>query len=457
MILKGTIMDIYDRKLLEDKLRIYEDEMQEIEKSLADIIFIIESQNHLSPPINTENFNRNDTQIPENSNQLSLGENRKLLLNKIRSFLLVKQPTIPGDYSCLENLQLLVIGINSQEQIEYVNAFVVELTEYTKAEIIGKNWLETFGRSPEKKPIQPENIITPEKSTKTQVYKYQNSIFTKSGAEKIITWHNTLLHNTKGEVIATLCIGEDITKRDIIEKRKDEFLAMVSHELRTPLTSIHGALNLIATGLIDVNSERGKRVIDIAAESADRLVRLVNDILELERLESGKISLIKQVCNAGELIIKARDAMQVMANRNGVNLAILPQNITIFADSDRLIQILTNLIGNAIKFSRSNSTIFLTVEMPNNPQIDQKKPSQNSQHIIFKVQDQGRGIPNDKLESIFERFNQVDAADSRKKGGTGLGLAICRSIVKQHGGEIWVESILGEGSSFYFTIPLAID
>ncbi len=94
--------------------------------------------------------------------------------------------------------------------------------------------------------------------------------------------------------------------------------------------------------------------------------------------------------------------------------------------------------------------------MSKNHQIDKKQTSLNSEHIIFKVQDQGRGIPIDKLESIFERFHQVDAADSRKKGGTGLGLAICRSIVKQHGGEIWVESTVGEGSSFYFTIPFTI-
>jgi signal transduction histidine kinase len=221
-------------------------------------------------------------------------------------------------------------------------------------------------------------------------------------------------------------------------------------------------------------------VIEIAAESAERLVRLVNDILELERLESGKISLSKQTCNAADLMTQAIDMMQVMANRAGITLSVAPQTILLNADSDRLIQVLTNLLGNAIKFSSRGSTVWLTVELRTGDQSfsqeglgrqggfsTQDFPSSLSSSpassirqflapnptILFKVQDQGRGIPADKLETIFERFHQVDASDSRKKGGTGLGLAICRSIVQQHGGRIWVESTLGEGSSFYFTLP----
>jgi signal transduction histidine kinase len=207
-------------------------------------------------------------------------------------------------------------------------------------------------------------------------------------------------------------------------------------------------LNLLSSGLVNTQSDKGRRVVAIAAESAERLVRLVNDILELERLESGKISLLKQTCNAVELMTKATEMIQVMANRGGITLSVSPQFIEFMADSDRIIQVLTNLLGNAIKFSPKGSTVWLSVELIN--QVNNPCPM-----VLFKVQDHGRGIPPDKIESIFERFHQVDASDSRKKGGTGLGLAICRSIVQQHGGRIWVESNLGEGSSFYFTLPVA--
>jgi signal transduction histidine kinase len=173
----------------------------------------------------------------------------------------------------------------------------------------------------------------------------------------------------------------------------------------------------------------------------------------LERLESGKISLIKQTCNTAELINQAIDMMQVMANRAGITLCVSLASIDLHADPDRIIQVLTNLVGNAIKFSPRDSTVWLTVErgIGNGEEGDLPHPP-----ILFQVRDQGRGIPAEKVESIFERFHQVDASDSRKKGGTGLGLAICRSIVQQHGGRIWVESVLGEGSSFYFTLPMAI-
>ncbi|NER32124.1 MAG: cell wall metabolism sensor histidine kinase WalK, partial [Symploca sp. SIO1C4] len=279
----------------------------------------------------------------------------------------------------------------------------------------------------------------------------------KYGEERIIAWNNTLLQNPSGEAIGIMSIGEDITERYAIARMKDEFISVVSHELRTPLTSIHGALKLLSSGLIDSKSERGERIIAIATESAEHLVRLVNDILELERLESGKISLSKQQVNAAELISTAVEQMGVMANRAGISLEVAPQAIKFTADFDRIIQVLTNLLGNAIKFSPQGSTVWLSVQQQVVQEQNEISPSPiEYNQIQFQVKDQGRGIPADKIESIFERFHQIDASDSRKKGGTGLGLAICRSIVEQHGGTIWADSTLGEGSSFYFTLPIQI-
>jgi len=348
--------------------------------------------------------------------------------------------------SLLENIQLLVVGLSLEGRVEYVNPFFLKLTGYSEAEVVGKDWFETF-LSPAKR-SQGRQTFQELLNNNLHPY-YQQSIITRAGEEKIIVWNNTQLQNLQKETIGTMSIGEDITERYAIERMKDEFVSVVSHELRTPLTSIHGALNLLSSGLVPAHSPRGDRVIKIAAESAERLVRLVNDILELERLESGKIHLSPQHISADRLLHRAAEQMQVVANRAGVSLQVVPQALECYADPDRALQVLTNLLSNAIKFSEAGDTVWLSVELEPNAETGQAEPTA----LCFKVQDQGRGIPPEKLESIFERFHQVDASDSRNKGGTGLGLAICRSIVEQHGGRIWANSTLHAGSCFYFTLP----
>ncbi|MEB3282584.1 MAG: PAS domain S-box protein [Lyngbya sp.] len=352
--------------------------------------------------------------------------------------------------SLLENVRLAVVGLNDQGTIDYVNSFFLELTGYTQDELLGQDWFTTFLPASQRPQVGQhfQEIL------KQQLHSYyQNTILTKSGEEKIIAWNNTRLQSLEGEALGTMSIGEDITERYAIERMKNEFISVVSHELRTPLTAIHGALNLLSTGLVAPESPRGQHVIKIAAESTERLVRLVNDILELERLECGRIKLVKHSVNAAQLLRVAQDQMQVMANRTGILLEIFPQDIEFEADGDRMIQVLTNLISNAIKFSESGSTIQLNVE------AEWRKFGGDipTASVLFSVRDQGRGIPPEKIESIFERFHQVDASDSRQKGGTGLGLAICRSIVEQHGGKIWVESVLNQGSCFYFSIPVKLE
>jgi CheY-like chemotaxis protein len=157
-------------------------------------------------------------------------------------------------------------------------------------------------------------------------------------------------------------------------------------------------------------------------------------------MQSGKITVEKATCDAADLITQAADVMRTMAEEAGVTLSAYPQSTRLWVDPDRILQTLTNLLSNAIKFSPVGGTVWLTVER----QGDQ---------VMFQVRDQGRGIPADKLDSIFERFQQADITDAREKGGTGLGLAICRSIVQQHEGRIWVESTLHAGSTFFFTLP----
>ncbi|MBD2460969.1 PAS domain S-box protein [Oscillatoria sp. FACHB-1407] len=244
----------------------------------------------------------------------------------------------------------------------------------------------------------------------------------------------------QGEIIGAVVTFRDISDRLVVERMKDEFISVVSHELRTPLTSIHGSLGMLASGLLPADSDKGKRLLQIAVDSTNRLVRLINDILDIERIESGKVTMEKAICNVADLMREAVNVVQAIADKFEVSLEVVSLTAQIWADPDRIIQTLTNLLSNAIKFSPQGGTVWLTAE-------------RTGEEIWMTVKDRGRGIPADKLDTIFERFQQVDASDSRNHDGTGLGLAICRSIVQQHAGRIWVESVLGEGSTFYVALP----
>ena len=246
-----------------------------------------------------------------------------------------------------------------------------------------------------------------------------------------------------GRVTGAVVVFKDITGRREVERTKDEFTSVVSHELRTPLTSIRASLGLLAGGMLGPLPEKGQRMVDIAVQNTDRLVRLINDILDIERINSGLIDMHVAPCDARELAVRATEAVSAVAADGGVTVVCDVEPAVLNADADRIIQTLTNLVSNAVKFSSPGDIVRVAGE-------------RRGDEIVFRVSDQGRGIPADKLESIFDRFQQVDASDSREKGGTGLGLAISRSIVDQHGGRIWAESVSGEGSTFTVALPAPV-
>ncbi|SEC30320.1 PAS domain S-box protein [Terriglobus roseus] len=233
----------------------------------------------------------------------------------------------------------------------------------------------------------------------------------------------------------------DTTERQELDRMKDEFVSTVSHELRTPLTSMRASLGLIASGALNTRPDKAKQMLGIAIGNTDRLVKLVNDILELERIGSGKAELHYGDVDATDLLHRAAELLSGTAAKNGVRVTFGKPGVHLWADSDRILQTITNLLSNAIKFSLPDSEIYMAAYY--------SAPGE----ATLEVRDHGRGIPADKLEHIFGRFQQVDASDSRVMGGTGLGLAICRSIVVQHGGRIWAESELGHGARFLFTLP----
>ncbi|NYF89322.1 response regulator [Tunturiibacter empetritectus] len=240
-----------------------------------------------------------------------------------------------------------------------------------------------------------------------------------------------------------------LTHRSELDTLKDEFISTVSHELRTPLTSIRGALGLLSSGIIGDVDAKALNLLRIAVTNTDRLIRLINDILDLERMESGRAPLQIRRCSLRDLAQQAIDTMTPMADANTVHLALEPSTVAQAAypealffdgDADRILQVLTNLLSNAIKFSPAASTVRIHTEAA-------------SDSILLKVVDEGRGIPSDKLDSIFDRFQQIEPSDARQKGGTGLGLAICRSIVQQHSGSIWAQRNLGPGTTLYMMLP----
>ncbi len=244
-----------------------------------------------------------------------------------------------------------------------------------------------------------------------------------------------------GTAVGVVVAFTDTTERSALDRMKDEFISTVSHELRTPLTSLRAALGLITGGSLDTRPQKLQQMLEIAAGNTDRLVRLVNDILELERIGSGKAELHCTLCSADDLFRRATILQQAEAAKVQIRITFNSHGVNVWADPDRILQTLANLVSNAIKFSPPGTEIHLRSR-----RIDAKE-------AVIQVCDQGRGIPEDKIESIFERFHQVDASDSRTMGGTGLGLAICRSIVHQHGGRIWATSSLGKSSTFHFTLP----
>ena len=241
-------------------------------------------------------------------------------------------------------------------------------------------------------------------------------------------------------VRGAVVVFRDMTQRREVDRMKNEFVSVVSHELRTPLTSIRGSLGLLAAGALGPLAPAAQSMANVALESTERLTRLINDILDLERIESENVPLDLSTHDAEDLLRASAVELAAMAQDVGVTLEVGPSSGRVVADRDRVAQALTNLIGNAVKFSEPGGRVTLCAE----PAADE---------VTFKVVDTGRGIPQDRLEAIFERFQQVDSTDAREKGGTGLGLTISRGIIERHGGRIWAESTVGAGTTVSFTLP----
>lgn len=248
--------------------------------------------------------------------------------------------------------------------------------------------------------------------------------------------------SASGRPLRVFGMALDITEREAAERLKNEFVSTVSHELRTPLTSIRGALGLSLSGKLGELPAKARQMLEVADRNSERLALLINDILDLEKLESGRLDFELKDTDLVDVVRNALDSNEGYASRYKVSLALsaAPASARVIADEHRLAQAMANLLSNAIKYSPSGGTVDVAIDdLPDAFRI--------------AVRDRGEGIPESFHSHIFGRFAQADATDSRERGGTGLGLSITKAIIERHGGTIGFESTVGVGTTFYFSIP----
>jgi PAS domain S-box-containing protein len=262
----------------------------------------------------------------------------------------------------------------------------------------------------------------------------------KDGTEFPVEVSLTPVH-TKDEILV-LGVIVDISERLRMEGLKDEFVATVSHELRTPLTSIGGALSLLINEAGGALPVKAKRLLTIAHANSQRLVRLVNNILDMEKIESGKVVFVQKRIEVRSLVEEAIEANRVFADGFGVRIRLDPASVSgeIRGDPDWLFQVVTNLLSNAVKFSPTAERVEVAIENAGG-------------NIRISVRDHGHGVPEAFKRRIFEKFAQADASDARQLGGTGLGLSIVKQIVTRLGGEVGFDDAPGGGAVFHVAFP----
>ena len=254
----------------------------------------------------------------------------------------------------------------------------------------------------------------------------------------------TAVHGKEGEVLGHVLIYRDVTREAEAEAAKSEFVSLVSHEMRTPLTSVRTSLGLLLRGAAGGVSESVRELLEIALRNLERLIRLVDDLLDLARIESGRLVTRLSPVALEDAAARALDALRAFAQERGIEIEHLESDAdtVVLADSDRLQQIIVNLLSNAIKFSPEGARVRLCWR-------------QQGERAVVEIADEGPGIPADELESIFDKFRQLERADTRRYGGAGLGLAISRTIARQMGGDLWAESEEGRGARFFLRLRLA--
>lgn len=334
-----------------------------------------------------------------------------------------------------------IYGVDREGMVTFVNPVGARTLGLAAEDLIGTNAHASFhAAAPNGEPYPEVNCYISEAITQGVVTAAESDAYLRADGGVVPVEVTASPTTNDGEPVGAVVVFRDITQRLEVDRMKDEFVSIVSHELKTPLTSIRGSLALLASGSLGELTPTAGRMATVALESTERLGRLINDILEVERIHSGVMPMDLAEHPAQSLIKAAIDQVGLLAEQADVRLEVGSVEGCVMADGDRAQQTLINLLDNAIKFSPAQSVVTVSTRPVGS-------------YLEFAIEDSGRGIPPDKLDSVFKRFEQVDSSDARDRGGTGLGLAISRSIVERLGGRIWAENNAGRGATLKFTLP----
>lgn len=313
------------------------------------------------------------------------------------------------------------------------------LKGYLAEEILGHHF-SRFYTDEDRSSGEPARLLTA--AAATGHYAGEGWWVRKDGRRFWATFVIYALRNSQNDLIGFANVVRDTTQKHEVEQLKSEFISTVSHELRTPLTSIRGSLGLLEAGAAGSLTDKAQGLIKIAHHNSERLVRIINDILDIEKIESGKLTLNLQSIDVAPFLQHALDVHQTYGQKYQVRFVLdpVPDNLHVSTDPDRLSQVVANLISNAAKFSPPGAEVHVRA-----------KPETTC--VRFEVEDRGAGIPEEFRSRIFEKFAQADGSASRRFEGTGLGLSITRQLVQAMGGTIGFTSTEGEGTTFYFALP----
>jgi PAS domain S-box-containing protein len=334
----------------------------------------------------------------------------------------------------------LIAYMDTEQRFRFHNKAYEELVGLSFEQINGRTLIEVIGPSVYK--FLQDKV---EEVLQGHAVRYERVHMTKQGDERVYAMHFFPRYGEgtdKGKVLGFFATGTDVTELKRIDRMKTEFISTVSHELRTPLTSIRGSLGLIDGGVAGEVPKAVKNLVGIAKSNCERLIRLINDILDSEKIESGKVRLDLKPVDIRQMVRQTMAAMDGFAVQHGVKLRFQAPDapLTVHIDSDRLIQVLTNLLSNALKFSPPQSTVEVNV-------------LRVARQVRVEVADHGPGIPAEFRGRIFQKFSQADSSDSRQKGGSGLGLNISKALIEKMGGQIGFSSEAGVGTTFFIELP----
>jgi PAS domain S-box-containing protein len=340
----------------------------------------------------------------------------------------------------INSMNDVVFTMDRDLKIDVFNDMAEKLSGYTKFEVRHKRCQDIFCYKMYDKECDFHKVL----ATGKPVVDHEREIIAKGGKRIQVSASVAPIYDMEGNIIGGVEVLRDITLLKEIDKMKSSFVSNVSHELRTPLTSIKGSVELLlgeAEGPID----EGQRIfLNIIKSNTERLIRLISDLLDLAKIESGKVEMHKRLTDINNLVREVIISVQPLIDEKSINLenlvtAPLPK---VMVDEDRIKQVLVNLISNSIKFTPPEGHIWVRSE-------------ERAKDIVLSVQDDGIGIDPSNFKKIFTKFQSIDVPASIRgqAKGTNLGLSICKNIVEAHGGKIWVESQLQKGSTFYFSLP----